>query len=154
MAYDTKNDSSGPRLYCDTWNGSKTPGFRKFVRDLDVELGMPLTQLPNLRHHVAHEALASKARLDCHDECQVDVRSERVQGARGRPWLDCDAATHTRAANSLRTRLRVVSRLNMKGKLVGAGVGKRLNPPARVGAFGAANPARAPGILTDQGAPS
>ena len=33
MAHDTKNDSSGPRLYCETWNGSKTPGFRKFVRD-------------------------------------------------------------------------------------------------------------------------
>ena len=33
MAYDSKNDSSGPRLYCETWNGAKTPGFRKFVGD-------------------------------------------------------------------------------------------------------------------------
>ena len=33
MSYDSKNDSSGPRLYCEAWNGSRAPGFRKFVRD-------------------------------------------------------------------------------------------------------------------------
>ena len=36
MLYDSKSDDYKDRLVCAAWNGSRTPGFRKFKRDFQA----------------------------------------------------------------------------------------------------------------------
>ena len=49
---DRNDNRNTPRLFCDAWNGSRTPGFRKFVRDFQAGADAQFGQDDDHRHSI------------------------------------------------------------------------------------------------------
>lgn len=113
--------------------GGEIDAAVNFETEVKRAIAAPGVDLFEFRQQIVAEGLAAEARLDGHDQNEIDHREERFDGGGGRVGIEHEAGLATEIADLFQGGGVVVGGFDMDADEIGAGFGEGIDVTMRFG---------------------